>query len=344
MVGRRLGGPRAAGRRRRPDARELVETLRGAGWDGWLDVEIFSTPEGFWGLPADEAARRAYAAGRRAPLAAQSTLSYARRGMRGDLPRGTVTFLFTDIEGSTRLLHALGPEAYAEALAEHRRALRAAFAAHGGVEVDTQGDAFFVAFPTADGAAAAALAANEALSERPDPRPHGPAHRYADARPTRATSASTSTAAHASARWLTAARSWSRRRPRRCSTAGRSATSDCTGSRTSTAPRGSSSSARGEFPVLRTPGSVDLPTPGDRLHRPGARAAGWQSRSSSSAIRACSPIVGPGGTGKTRFAIELARLLAEEAEGGTLFVPLAPLRDPALVLADARRGARGRDG
>jgi len=74
--------------------------------------------------------------------------------MRADLPRGTVTFLFTDIEGSTRLLHSLGPDAYADALAEHRRVLREAFAAHGGVEVDTQGDAFFVAFPTAEGAAA----------------------------------------------------------------------------------------------------------------------------------------------------------------------------------------------
>jgi sugar phosphate isomerase/epimerase len=45
--------------------RELVQTLRGAGWDGWLDVEIFSTPDGFWGLPPDEAARRAYAAAER---------------------------------------------------------------------------------------------------------------------------------------------------------------------------------------------------------------------------------------------------------------------------------------
>lgn len=44
--------------------REIVETLRRAGWDGWLDVEIFSTPDGFWGLPADEAARRAHAAAR----------------------------------------------------------------------------------------------------------------------------------------------------------------------------------------------------------------------------------------------------------------------------------------
>ena len=66
-----------------------------------------------------------------------------------ELPRGTVTFLFTDIEGSTRLLHELGPERYADALAEHRVVLRGAFARHGGVEVDTQGDAFFVAFPTA---------------------------------------------------------------------------------------------------------------------------------------------------------------------------------------------------
>jgi class 3 adenylate cyclase len=86
------------------------------------------------------------------------------RAMQQDPPSGTVTLLFTDIEGSTRLLHELGPERYAEALAEHRRVLRDAFAAQGGVEIDTQGDAFFVAFPTAEGAAAAALAASEALS------------------------------------------------------------------------------------------------------------------------------------------------------------------------------------
>ncbi len=59
-----------------------------------------------------------------------------------ELPRGTVTFLFTDIEGSTRLLNELG-DRYPDALAEHRRALREAFAQHRGVEVDTQGDAFF---------------------------------------------------------------------------------------------------------------------------------------------------------------------------------------------------------
>src|SRR5215212_8372363 len=80
-----------------------------------------------------------------------------------ELPSGTVTFLFTDVEGSTRLLHELGAERYAEALAEHRRVLREAFAAHGGVEVDTQGDAFFVAFARASDGVAAAAAARAAL-------------------------------------------------------------------------------------------------------------------------------------------------------------------------------------
>ena len=83
-----------------------------------------------------------------------------------ELPTGTVTFLFTDIEGSTRLLHELG-EAYADALAEHRRVLREAFARHGGVEVDTQGDAFFVAFARAKDALAAAAEGQEALDPGP---------------------------------------------------------------------------------------------------------------------------------------------------------------------------------
>ena len=83
------------------------------------------------------------------------------------LPTGTVTFLFTDVEGSTKLLHELGMAAYAGALAEHRRAIRDALGAHDGVEVDTQGDAFFIAFPTAPGALAAAAAARDALAKGP---------------------------------------------------------------------------------------------------------------------------------------------------------------------------------
>ncbi len=86
--------------------------------------------------------------------------------MVGDLPTGVVTLLFTDVEGSTRLLHSLGDE-YGEALQEHRRRLRAAFAEHEGVEVDTQGDAFFVAFARASDAVAAASAGQHALADGP---------------------------------------------------------------------------------------------------------------------------------------------------------------------------------
>jgi len=72
-----------------------------------------------------------------------------------ELPSGTVTFLFSDIEGSTKLLHELG-DGYAEALAAHRDVLRTTFAEHTGAEVDTQGDAFFAAFARASDAVAAA--------------------------------------------------------------------------------------------------------------------------------------------------------------------------------------------
>jgi class 3 adenylate cyclase len=86
---------------------------------------------------------------------------------RRDLPSGTVTFLFADVERSTELLHDLGEHDYAQALADHRRYLRQAFERHGGAEVDTQGDAFFVAFATAPGALAAAREATEALASGP---------------------------------------------------------------------------------------------------------------------------------------------------------------------------------
>lgn len=82
--------------------------------------------------------------------------------MRVDLPSGTVTFVFTDIEGSTRLLDEIGPAAYAEALADHRRVAREACTAFAGVEVDTQGDAFFLAF----GRAADGLDAAQQITER----------------------------------------------------------------------------------------------------------------------------------------------------------------------------------
>jgi predicted ATPase/class 3 adenylate cyclase len=82
-----------------------------------------------------------------------------------ELPRGTVTFLFSDVEGSTRLLTRLGSR-YAEVLGEHQRVLRAAFDEHGGREVHTEGDAFFVAFARASDAIAAAASAQRSLASR----------------------------------------------------------------------------------------------------------------------------------------------------------------------------------
>jgi predicted ATPase/class 3 adenylate cyclase/Tfp pilus assembly protein PilF len=85
----------------------------------------------------------------------------------GELPTGTVTFLFTDVAGSTRLLHALGRDRYSEVLGHHHRLLREAFAGHDGVEVDTAGDGFFVAFRLASDGVAAAAAAQRALASHP---------------------------------------------------------------------------------------------------------------------------------------------------------------------------------
>ena len=67
-----------------------------------------------------------------------------------ELPTGTVTLLFSDIEGSTALLSRLGPD-YAAALIGQREVLRRAWAAHGGTELGTEGDSFMVVFPTAEG-------------------------------------------------------------------------------------------------------------------------------------------------------------------------------------------------
>ena len=86
-----------------------------------------------------------------------------------ELPSGTVTLLFTDIESSTRLLERLGA-GYVEVLREHRRLLRATFAQFDGHEVGTEGDSFFVAFARASDAVAAAAQGQRALA----------AHRWPD--------------------------------------------------------------------------------------------------------------------------------------------------------------------
>jgi hypothetical protein len=133
----------------------------------------------------------------------------------GELPTGTVTFLFTDIEGSTMLLHELGDD-YADVLAEHRRILREAFTAHDGVEVDTQGDAFFVAFARATDAAAAAADSQRSLAVGPV-RVRMGIHTGSRSEPTRATRGWTCTARRAWQPSGTEGRCSSRKRPATCS-------------------------------------------------------------------------------------------------------------------------------
>lgn len=82
-------------------------------------------------------------------------------------PSGTVTFVFTDVEGSTALLAGLGAEAYGKALAAHRSVLREVFAAHSGYEVDEAGDGLFYAFASASEAVAAVGQATASLAEGP---------------------------------------------------------------------------------------------------------------------------------------------------------------------------------
>lgn len=86
-----------------------------------------------------------------------------------DLPAGTVTFLFTDIEGSTTLVRRLGDARYAGLRGDHHRLVRESVRAHQGAEVNTQGDGFFVSFPTARGAVSAAVAIQRSIALHPWP-------------------------------------------------------------------------------------------------------------------------------------------------------------------------------
>ena len=84
-----------------------------------------------------------------------------------ELPTGTVTFMFTDIEGSTRLLQEIGEQGYGPVLEEHGRIVRGAIVEAGGVEVGTYGDSFFAVFDRAEDGVAAAVAAQRGLASHP---------------------------------------------------------------------------------------------------------------------------------------------------------------------------------
>jgi class 3 adenylate cyclase len=248
--------------------------------------------------------------------------------MRTDLPTGTVTFLFTDVEGSTRLLHEFGPEGYGTAMAEHRRIVRDAVATHGGVEVDTQGDAFFVAFPDPAGALAAAAAARDALASGPirvrmgihTGTPHLGDEGYVGADVHRA--ARIAAAGHGGQVLVSATT---------VDALGAAGLRELGEHRLKDFDQPVSIYQLGDerFPPLRTISNTNLPRPASsfvgREHEVAEVAALIQDGARLLTL------TGPGGSGKTRLAIEAAATLVPEFKAGVFWVGLAPLRDPALV-------------
>lgn len=250
--------------------------------------------------------------------------------MREDLPDGTVTFLFTDVEGSTRLLHELGAEAYAAALAEHRQLIRAACASEGGIEVDTQGDAFFFAFPTAPGASAAALAFTEALASGPIQVRVG----IHTGTPLLTSEGYVGHDVHRAAR--IAAAGHGKQVLVSASTAplveieltdlGEHRLKDLS------APERIYQLGDDEFPPLATLHRTNLPVPATPfLGRERELADVVELLTTEDGVRLLT-LTGPGGTGKTRLALQAAAAASESFPDGIFWVPLAPLRDPELVL------------
>jgi predicted ATPase/class 3 adenylate cyclase len=262
------------------------------------------------------------------------------RGMRSELPGGTVTFLFTDVEGSTRLLHELGADGYARALAEHRRLIREACAAEGGVEVDTQGDAFFFAFRTAPGALAAAGALTEALASgsvqvrvgvhtgtpllTDEGYVGGDVHRAARIAASGRggqvlVSSSTASLVDSELRDLGEHRFKDLAAPERVYQLGGA-----------------------EFPPLKSLYRTNLPVPANPLIGRKKELVDVLRLLRDDTTRAVT-ISGPGGIGKTRFALAAAAEASDRFPNGVWFVDLTPVRDPGLVLSTVARavGAEG---
>jgi predicted ATPase/class 3 adenylate cyclase len=245
------------------------------------------------------------------------------------LPEGTITFLFTDIEGSTRLLQELG-ERYAEALAEHRRLLREAFQRHHGVEVDTQGDAFFVAFERASDALAAAEDGQRALAPGPVRVRIG----LHSGEPVLTDEGYVGIDVHRAARIAAAGHggqvllSQSTR-----DLAGRDDLRDLGEHRLKdlAAPERIWQLGDGEFPRLKTLYQTNLPVPATPFLGREADLADVAGLLTGNGARLVT-LTGPGGTGKTRLALQAAAESAEHFPDGVTWVPLAPLRDAALVL------------
>jgi predicted ATPase/class 3 adenylate cyclase len=262
--------------------------------------------------------------------------------VRADLPTGTVTFLFTDVEGSTRLLHELGAERYAAALAEHRRVVRKACGRHEGVEVDTQGDAFFVAFPTAAGALAAAASITEELAAGPIQVRIG----LHTGTPLVAEGDYVGLDVHLAARIAAAGHGGQ--------ILGSAATAALLGPAASVRDLGEHrlkdiegavpivQLGNGSFPPLKTISNTNLP-------RPPSSFVGRERELEDVVARLAAgtrllTLTGPGGSGKTRLAIEAASSLVPEYKAGVFWVPLAALRDPGLVVDTIAQAVGARNG
>ena len=269
-------------------------------------------------------------------------------------PTGTVTLLFSDIEGSTPLLAELGREAYARLLDAHRRLLMEAFDQHDGYVVGSEGDSFFVAFSAATGAVAAAWKAQAALAAfawpdgctvrvrmglhtgEPLVVPSG----YVGLEVHRA--ARVMSAAHGGQVLLTepTARLVEGELPAGgvLRDLGQHRVRDFDG------PVRLFQLGEQEFLPLRTATNTNLPLPASSFL---GREVELEDAAVALLLSRLVTIVGPGGQGKTRFAVELARKLLDRRVGayrdGIFFVSLAPIRDPALVFAEAATaiGAQG---
>jgi predicted ATPase/class 3 adenylate cyclase len=249
--------------------------------------------------------------------------------VRTELPTGTVTFLFSDVEGSTRLLQELGAEAYAAALAEHRGIVRRACAERGGVEVDTQGDSFFVAFPTPAGALEAAAQIRERLAGRPigvriglhtgTPLVTGEGYAGADVHRAARIAASASggqIVVSESTRALLSEGDFL--------DLGRHRFKDLAAAE-HVYQLGSE-----EFPPLRSLPETNLPVPATPFLGREEELASVVTHLGSPDLRLLT-LTGAGGSGKTRLALQSAAEVAEGFPGGVSWVSLSPLTDASLV-------------
>ena len=244
------------------------------------------------------------------------------------MPSGTVTFLFTDVEGSTRLLQEHGP-AYAVLLEEHRRVIRAAFGRHDGVEVDTQGDAFFVAFSRAADAVAASAEAQTALGAGPVRVRMG----IHTGEPLVTQEGYVGMDVHRAARIAASAHggqivvSGTTRRLLEADAPirdlGEHRLKDLIGAERLF------QFGEGEFPPLRTLDATNLPVVSiPMIGRESELEELVEMLSNGTRLLT---VTGPGGTGKTRLALQVAAELVGRVDDGVFWVSLAGLTDPELL-------------